>query len=177
MLSTFHEVKLAIKDRVNKNYEPVLIPNTVIDYCKHIGEIDMNDQIYKYYHGLRKRCELVADCFSIFLIYFLWIPIFCIGSMDVQLDVEYIRRFGFKRKQPSFCCQNCDVAHCVHECFKHYHFTKHFHGENYSQFSDSDDSDKIKDLSIILTVITWIKFVAHLQFVLCDHNAWYNMVD
>lgn len=58
MLSTFHEAKLIVKvkDCVNRN-EPVLKPNTVVDYCKHIGGVDVNDQICQYYDVPRKSVK------------------------------------------------------------------------------------------------------------------------
>lgn len=54
MLTTFHEAKLLVTDRVNKNNEPVVKPNTIIDYCKYMGGVDVNDQICQYYEVLRK---------------------------------------------------------------------------------------------------------------------------
>jgi hypothetical protein len=54
MLTTFHEAKLLVTDRVNKNNEPVVKPITIIDYCKYMGGVDVNDQICQYYEVLRK---------------------------------------------------------------------------------------------------------------------------
>jgi hypothetical protein len=42
MLTTFHEAKLLVTDRVNKNNEPVVKPNTIIDYCKYMGGVDVS---------------------------------------------------------------------------------------------------------------------------------------
>lgn len=130
-------------------------------------------------------------CFFIFSIYFLWIPIFCIRSLEIRLNVEYIRLSdknwhvllwmqpqpphvlsqikaervnqlidffvdispgiyhvnkvpsmnvrweivkqrtlsknnmdGFKRKQTSFYCPDCNVSLCVPDCFKLFHTKK-----------------------------------------------------
>ncbi|CAG2197406.1 unnamed protein product [Mytilus edulis] len=57
MLSTMHEAKLIVTDRVNKDNEPVLKPNLVVDYCKFMGGVDMNDQICQYYDVLRKSVK------------------------------------------------------------------------------------------------------------------------
>lgn len=40
MLSTFHEAKIVVTDKLTKNNEPVLKPNLVVDYCKHMGGVD-----------------------------------------------------------------------------------------------------------------------------------------
>jgi hypothetical protein len=56
MLSTFHEAKL-VTNKVNRNNKPAVKPNTVIDYCKCMGGVDMNDQICQYYDFLRKSVK------------------------------------------------------------------------------------------------------------------------
>lgn len=50
----FDEAKLLVTDRINKSNEPVVKPNTIVDYCKYMGGVDVNDQICQYYDVLRK---------------------------------------------------------------------------------------------------------------------------
>lgn len=62
MLSTIHEANCIVIDRVNKNNEPVLQPNLVVDNCKFIGGEDVNDQICQYYEVLQNKCKVVENC-------------------------------------------------------------------------------------------------------------------
>lgn len=48
MISTFHEAKQKILDKVDKNGEPILKPTCVVDYCKNMGGVDLSDQIVQY---------------------------------------------------------------------------------------------------------------------------------
>lgn len=57
MISTLHEAKQKILDKVDKNGEPILKPTCVVDYCKNMGGVDLSDQIVQYSDILRKSLK------------------------------------------------------------------------------------------------------------------------
>lgn len=212
MLTTFHEAKLLVTDRVNKNNEPVVKPNTIIDYCKYMGGVDVNDQICQYYEVLRKCVKwwktLFFHLFNMLLVnvYILHrkygnptkrrvhqtfrqdlvraliqeatnAPRPSRGKGRKAEPIDRLRgrhfpqnipckegakrrrpmrdckacnipkneRTGYKRKQTSFYCPDCDIPLCVPECFELYHTKKHYkpslQAASSSQLSDSNDSE------------------------------------
>jgi hypothetical protein len=57
MLSSFHEAKIVITDKTDRNGEPVWKPAMNVAYCKNVGGVDLNDQICQYYDVLRKSVK------------------------------------------------------------------------------------------------------------------------
>lgn len=92
MLSTFHQAKLVVTNKVNRNNEPVVKPNTVIDYCKFMDGVDVNDQICQYYDVLRKSVKwwrtLYFHLFNLLLVN-VYTNVYYTGSTDnLQSDVH-----------------------------------------------------------------------------------------
>lgn len=55
MLSTIHEAKLVVTDKINRRTnEPIMKPAAIIDYIQKMGGVDLSDQILQYYDVLRK---------------------------------------------------------------------------------------------------------------------------
>ena len=55
MLTTIHESKMVLADRVDRRtQEPIFKPLCIVQYIKKMGGVDLNDQIVQYYEVLRK---------------------------------------------------------------------------------------------------------------------------
>ncbi|XP_062614645.1 piggyBac transposable element-derived protein 4-like [Saccostrea cucullata] len=55
MLTTIHEAKLVVTDKVDRRtQEPILKPKCIVEYIQKMGGVDLNDQIVQYYEVLRK---------------------------------------------------------------------------------------------------------------------------
>ena len=56
MITTIHNAEYSVTNKPGRpNNQPILKPTCVVDYCKHMGGVDLSDQILQYYDVLR-RC-------------------------------------------------------------------------------------------------------------------------
>ena len=56
MLSTIHEATITLLPRLARNGDIMEKPTMIVDYCKHMGGVDVSDQVLQYYDVLR-RCS------------------------------------------------------------------------------------------------------------------------
>ena len=57
MISTFHAADSVLTNKVDRNGVPILKPVLIVDYCKEMGGVDLNDQVVQYYECLRKTVK------------------------------------------------------------------------------------------------------------------------
>lgn len=58
MMTTLHDAVLSYTGKKERGTgEPIYKPKAVIDYTKHMGGVDLSDQLMNYYHFLRRSCK------------------------------------------------------------------------------------------------------------------------
>lgn len=59
MLSSFHKAEEQWTGRNDRseNQNPIYKPSVIVDYIKHMGGVDLSDQLLTYYSFLRKSCK------------------------------------------------------------------------------------------------------------------------